>query len=130
MSRPLKQINWDIVEKRMEAGCNAREIALSIPCEINTFYDRFKNEYGKPFADYRDDFYNLGNDNIKFTQYMKALSGNIQMLLLLGRVRLGQDKEIDKIIPYNEILELRHDNMLLKAQLDKIKEVADCKVSD
>ena len=95
MARPLKQINWDIIEKRMEAGCTAKEIASSANIDINTFYDRFKLEYGKCFADCADDFYSLGNANLKLTQYVKAIGGNIPMLLLLGRERLGQSKNDD-----------------------------------
>jgi hypothetical protein len=118
MARPLKLINWDIVEKKMEAGCTAKEIAASIPVEINTFYDRFKIEFGEGFADYADQFYEGGNANLKFTQYMKALSGNVPMLLLLGRERLGQGKEEIVKSPYEDVLSLNHIIMMLQAQLD------------
>lgn len=118
MGRPKKEINWDIVEKKMEAGCSAREICGGV-CEINTFYDRFKERYGKGFADFADDYYSIGEGNIKFTQYMKAISGNIQMLSLLGRERLNQGKEQEKISPYEDILALRHENMMLKAQIQQ-----------
>jgi hypothetical protein len=116
MARPKKEINWDIVEKKMEAGCSAREISGGV-CEINTFYDRFKERYGMGFADYADDYYSVGDGNIKFTQYMKAVSGNIPMLTLLGRERLNQGKEQEKVSPYEDILALRHENMILRAQI-------------
>jgi len=121
MARPKKEINWEIVEKKMEAGCSAREIAAGI-CEINTFYDRFKEKYGKSFGDYADDYYSIGDGNIKFTQYMKALSGNNNMLLLLGRERLGQGKEQEKQSPFEDVLALRHENMILKAEISEMKE--------
>ena len=89
MARPKKEINWDIVEKKMEAGCSAKEICGST-LDTDTFYRRFKEEYGKSFGDYSAEFYSVGNGNLKFTQYMKALSGNTNMLTLLGKERLGQ----------------------------------------
>lgn len=117
MARPKKEINWELVEKRMEAGCSAREIAAAVRVDLDTFYNRFKEQFGKGFGDYSDDFYSAGDANIKYTQYMKALSGNNNMLMLLGRERLGQGKEQEKVSPYEDILALRHENMILKAQL-------------
>ncbi len=121
MARPKKEINWEIVEKKMEAGCTAREIAGGM-CEINTFYDRFKEHYGKNFGDYADEFYRAGDANLKFTQYMKALAGNTNMLTLLGRERLNQSKEQEKTPPFEDILALRHENMILKAEIARNKE--------
>ncbi len=121
MARPKKEINWEIVEKKMEAGCSAREISAGI-CDLDTFYNRFKERYGKSFGDYSDDYYSIGDGNIKFTQYMKALSGNNNMLLLLGRERLGQGKEQEKQSPFEDVLALRHENMILKAEISEMKE--------
>jgi hypothetical protein len=121
MPRPKKDINWDIVQKKMEAGCSAKEIAGGM-CNIDTFYDRFKEEFGKGFSDYSDIFYSEGDGNLRFTQYMKALSGNINMLTLLGRERLGQGKEEVKVSPFDDILALKHENMILRAELSEIKE--------
>ena len=53
---------------------------------------------------------------------MKALAGNIQLLLMLGRERLGQGKEPEKQSPYEDVLSLRHENLFLKAALDELKE--------
>ncbi len=122
MARPEKEINWEIVEKRMEAGCSGVEIAATLRIQADTFYLRFKKKYGKSFQDYHGDFYSAGDANIKFTQYMKALAGNNNMLLLLGRERLNQSKEQERISPLEDIIELRHENMLLKAELDGYKE--------
>ena len=121
MARPLKAINWDIVEKKMEAGCSAKEIAGGV-CDLDTFYRRFKENFGRGFADCSDEFYSAGDSNLKFTQYMKALSGNTHMLTLLGRERLCQGTEKETTPQNDEFLSLRHENMLLKAEIDSIKE--------
>ena len=122
MPRQKKPINWEIVQKKMEAGCSAKEIAGSIPIDISNFYDRFKEEYGSGFADIADQLHSGGDANIRFTQYMKALSGNTHMLTLLGRERLGQGKEQEKISPFEDLIAIRHENMMLKAELAGYKE--------
>jgi hypothetical protein len=121
MSRKQKEINWDIVEKRMEAGCNGIEIAAALRIDPDTFYRRFQQHYGKRFVDSSDYFYSGGDSNLKFMQYMKALGGNINMLTLLGRERLNQGKEQEKTSPFEDQLELRHENMILRAEIEKLK---------
>jgi hypothetical protein len=91
MARPKRVIDWNVVEQRMEAGSPAKEIAATLRIEINTFYDRFKKEYGCGFADYADDFHSAGKSNIRHIQYLKALEGNIPMLQILGKHWLGQN---------------------------------------
>lgn len=123
MARPKKEINWEIVEKRMEAGCNGVEIAATLRIQPDTFYIRFKQKYGKSFQDYHGDFYSAGDANLKFTQYMKALAGNNNMLMLLGKERLGQGKEQEiQKSPLEDIISLRHENMMLKAEIEKKKD--------
>ena len=95
MARPEKIIDWNEVEKRMESKSTARELAAFLRIDINTFYDRFKKEYGKCFADCVDDLHSAGKSNLRFVQYQKALEGNTQMMVLLGKFWLDQ-KEIDK----------------------------------
>jgi len=94
------------VERQMQAGCTAKEIARSISVEINTFYDRFKEEYGKGFADFADSFHSGGKGNIRLAQYMKALQGNVPMLMLLGREWIGQGREEEvKESPFQELID-------------------------
>lgn len=102
MARPLKEINWDEVELKMKAGCSAKEICGSY-MDLDTFYRRFKDEYGKSFGDYSARFHETGKGNIKAKQYSKAMEGNIQMLLWLGKNWLGQkDREEDKGMSPND----------------------------
>lgn len=122
MPREKRVINWEVVQKRMEAGCSAKEICACLCIDSDTFYRHVKDHYGKGFADISAEFYSAGDANIKFTQYMKALSGNIPMLQLLGRERLNQGKEQEQKSPYEDITILRHENMLLRAENVEFKE--------
>ncbi len=106
----------------MEAGNSAREIAKHLRIDINTFYDRFKEEYQCGFADFHDGITECGNADIIYTQHMKALSGNVTLLMYLGRVKCGQKEpeNMQMIPPHEESLSLRHENMILKSQLEKL----------
>ena len=90
MARPEKSINWDLVELKMQAGCSAKEIYGELHISDDTFYARFKNEYGKSFSDYADELHSVGKGNIRYNQYIKALEGNVPMLMWLGKTWLGQ----------------------------------------
>lgn len=95
MARPEKFIDWDKVRLRMEAGNSAKVIAAHHNIDTDTFYKRFKQEFGCSFGDYSALFYQCGNENLLYTQYVKALSGNVQLLIHLGKVRLGQKEDFE-----------------------------------
>lgn len=122
MAKAKREINWELVERKMEAGCSGIEIAATLRVDSDTFYRRFEQQYGKRFAAISGDFYSAGDANIRFTQYMKALSGNIPMLTLLGRERLGQSKDEVKLSPFEDTIAMRHQIMLLQAEIAKMKE--------
>lgn len=117
MTKQKKEIDWNLVEKRMEAGCNGIEISAVLRVDPDTFYRRFEEQYGKRFADISDHFQKAGHSNVRAMQYIKAMNGNIPMLTLLGREWLGQGKDQEKVSPYEDILALRHENMMLRAQI-------------
>jgi len=121
MGRHKVEIDWNLVEKRMEAGCKAHEIAGCLHIDEDTFSRRFKEKYGKYFTDIKGSFYSKGDANIRSIQYSKAMAGNIQMLFFLGKERLGQGKEEVMQSPFEESIALKHENMILRAELAEIK---------
>ena len=118
MARPLKEINWEMVEKKMEAGCSAREIYGGI-CDADTFYRRFKTQYGTRFEDYGVECHTVGKGNIRLKQYLKAMNGSDRMLTILGEQWLDQGKEKELLSPHEDSNALLHENMMLKAALEK-----------
>ena len=124
MGRTKKEINWDIVEKKIERGLSAAEIYENL-CDSDTFYRRFKEHFNENFADYSARMRCVGPANILFTQYMKALAGNVPMLQLCGREMCGQGKEEIKLSPYQTDIDQRHENMILKEENRKLKELLD-----
>lgn len=122
MARPLKEINWKVVEKQLECKCSAKEIAGSLHIDLDTFYRRFKHEYGCNFGDYAVNFHEGGKANLRLAQYGKAMNGNVAMQMFLGRDWLGQGKEEVQRSPYQDTLDLSHENMILRAELQQLRE--------
>jgi AraC-like DNA-binding protein len=128
MARPLRDINWDLVLLRMQCGNTAKQICDAFEISDDTFYSRFKREFGVSFADYSCsvDSRELGKANIAFTQYAKALKGDVQMLKLLGREWLGQGaEEVRKESPVQNLLDLQHmvmrQNNIIKELQEKLE---------
>jgi len=119
MARPLKEINWDLVVKKMEAGCSASEIYNSpdISLSQDTFYDRFKAKFECGFSDYSSKYHEGGKGNIRFTQYIKALKGDTKMLTLLGEEWLGQGKIKEETPKNQHDIDKDHRIMELENQL-------------
>ena len=122
MARPIKNIKWEIVLKRMQAGNTAENIYSELELAPNTFYNRFKEEFGCSFCDYCDGkSHETGKANILFTQYMKALSGNTHMLMLLGKEWCGQGKEVVAQSPYQAAINYEHKIMELENKINQLE---------
>lgn len=134
MARPLKEINWQVVERMMEAGNTAKEISKYLRIDEDTFYRRFKIEFGSCFAGFADGIAECGDGNIRYLQYIKALSGNIEMLKLLGKERLGQGSESQLKKAPNQIviddmkenMRLKHELVIKEEELEKLKNGYKC----
>ena len=122
MARPLKEINWDMVEKLIEAGCNGYEIADTFRIDTDTFYIRFKKEYGRSFQDYSANIYSAGIGYQKYVTHLRALSktGSVQLLIRYNEERLGWAKTSDIKPPNDDDIDKDHTIML---QADEIVEL-------
>lgn len=126
--RPEKPINWDLVDRMIEAQCTGVEIAGSCGIYPKTFYIRFRAHHGISFDAYRTNKAQSGLGIIKLAQYQKAINnsskGNVQMLIYLGKVLLGQKEPSDdikeEVILLKEQLRLFHEQ--INAQRNPVKE--------
>ena len=122
MARPPKKINWDIVLRKMEAGLKAKQIYDELRINEDTFYDNFKKEFGHSFSDYSGNLHSVGKGNIQYKQYIKALEGNTQMLILLGREWLDQDKLKSDVPPLSDKVDEENRQMSENHRLRKENE--------
>lgn len=134
MARPEKEINWDLVDKLIESGCHGTEIAAKFRILPDTFYRRFKKEYGKSFQDYHLGSREAGLADIRYMIHAKAINnkapGNSNLLIFLAKVKLGyKEPEINQNIAINQtqidqshrIMELEHRLAEAEANGDKSK---------
>ena len=129
MARPPKEINWDLIKRKMEAGCTAKEIFNSHDHKMNidTFYDRFKEEFGCSFSDYSAPSNEIGKGDIKLMLHAKALNGAINALLFLAERRCGMKVPEVVVAEANnqELINLQHQNMMLKNRVNELESNAD-----
>ena len=129
MARPPKEINWDLIKRKMEAGCTAKEIFNEHDTKMcpNVFYERFKEEFGCSFQDYRDCSSEMGKGDIKLMLHAKALNGAINALLFLAERRCGMKVPEVVVAEANnqELIDLKHENMILKNRLTEVESNAD-----
>ncbi len=135
MARPPKPIDWDLVEAKVAAGCSGIEIAQDFRLDDNTFYSRFQKEYGESFSDYSCKQNRVGEGNIKYVQYIKAIGlsnkgelkgkGDTTLLIHLGRTRCNQveaqaPKEI-VLPPHEDYIALQDKYIRLEHELNELK---------
>ncbi len=123
MARPEREIKWDVVLMRMQAGNTAAQIAQAHNINIDTFYDRFKKEFGCGFSDYSDPERTLGKGNIAYVQYTKALQGSTAMLSLLGEEWLGQGAPKPPTVAANQpTIDYQHEIMQLQNEIANLRQ--------
>lgn len=106
MARPEKPIDWNVVDKMIEAQCSGKEIAGYFNICDETFYERFKKEHDVYFSSYLGTKSQCGKGLLKLAQYNKALNasaaGNTQMLIWLGKNILGQKEHHETLVAPND----------------------------
>jgi hypothetical protein len=127
MARPQKEINWDVVDKLIEAGCSAREIAAKFHVNRDTFYNRFKDHHKCCFQDYHDKTAEAGLADIRSMLQAKAINnsapGNTTLLIFLARCRLGMREPdiIQHIAPNQDKLDQSHLIMELQHKIAELE---------
>jgi len=115
MSRPEIPIDWDLVDRCLEAGCNGVQIAGTFGMNPETFYDRVFKKYSIGFSQYCAERKQKGEALLMLSQYEKAIGktkkGDTTLLTYLGKVRLKQ-KEPENVIPIDEEVLKRFDAMM------------------
>ena len=93
MSRPLKEIDWSMVDKLLQAHTPGTEIAASFDMHPDTFYRRVEKEQGVGFSEYCAQKRKKGCNNLRIAQFKNAREGNTSMQIWLGKNWLGQKDE-------------------------------------
>ena len=94
MARPELVIEERQVETLASIGCTVADIALVIGCSKDTLERRFAAAIEKGRASARG--------SLLKKQYELALSGNVTMLVWLGKQRLGQTDRAETTVVHEE----------------------------
>lgn len=125
MGNYKKEINWDMVELYLKAGCSQVKIAECFHVHRDTLRERAEEKYGKEWSAFSASLHSEGEALIEAAQYQKAMKGYWPALQWLGKVRLGQrEPESTLLVAANQqhidqshrIMELEHEIAELKAQ--------------
>lgn len=101
-TRPIKPIDWEVVDKFLVAGCFGTDIAGYFCMHPETFYDRVRLEKGVGFTDYSLEKQGHGKSILRAKQFDRALKGSDKMLIHLGKHYLGQHDKIEQNIKTNQ----------------------------
>ena len=95
MARPLKNIDWDQVDKMCAIHCTGEEQAAVLGVDYDTLNRACHREHNCSFADYFRQKASNGKMSLRRKQYTAAMDGNTTMLVWLGKNWLGQTDHIE-----------------------------------
>ncbi|MCP4521697.1 MAG: hypothetical protein GY827_08430 [Cytophagales bacterium] len=91
------KINWEKVDKWLEAGAKGTEVAAALGISFDTLSRRCLEDHSASFADYSQIKRECGNAKLRLKQQELAMEGDRGMLIWLGKNRLDQtDKQENK----------------------------------
>lgn len=99
MGRPQIKLDWEQMDKLLVLQCTQNEIASWFDCSPDTLERACKREHGVTFADYSKQKRQKGCISLRRRQFEIAMSGNVAMLIWLGKQYLEQ---ADKVVTENE----------------------------
>lgn len=122
-------INWDEFEMYAKSGAPPKDIAQSFWISVNTLHRRIREHYKKDFGEVVSSFNAKGLNLLRAKQFKKAMDGNSNLLIFLGKERLGQGKNEVMAVPNQDTLTIQHENILLKASNEDLKDKLDAVIS-
>ncbi len=105
--RPRKEIDFQELDKLCGLQCTADEIAGWFGVSVDTIERRILEETGQSFAEFYKEHSAGGRISLRRKQFQIAMTGNVGLLIWLGKQYLGQkntfmdfqvEKEDDKLV--------------------------------
>jgi hypothetical protein len=116
MARPKANIDFDLVDKYLQAHCDGAAIASMIGVHKETLYDRIVAEFGEEygisnFSDYAAIKRSEGKEMLRNKMFEQAMGGDKTMQIWLSKQYLGMsDKQ-----------EIEHKGVVLNFDKDDAK---------
>lgn len=116
MAPHKKEINWDLVELYVKAGCCQTRIAESLFIDRDTLRARVKEKYGVEYSAFSAALQSEGKLLIEAKQYDKAMKGYWPALLWLGKVKLGQKEPVNEPTEAPNQMNIDKDQIIMRLQ--------------
>lgn len=100
--RPQKEIDWNLVDNLLIAGCTGPEVAAALGISVITLYHRTPKDKDITFNEYAQKFRSKGDSMLRTVQFKKAMSGDNTQLIWLGKNRLGQRDKPEEAKEFSE----------------------------
>lgn len=122
--KKIDDAEWEKIEIYMKAGASQERIAKAYGMCNHTFKKIAEERYGKMYHQICEGLRQTGEILIEAKQFQKAMEGNVQLLIWLGKVRLGQ-RDLDAqahLAPHQNVIDKEHEIMRLKNEIADLKE--------
>lgn len=97
LGRPRKTLDWGLFDQLCAVQCTLEEIAGVLQVSADTLERRIAEKFGSTFAEVFEQKRKAGFGSLRSKQFEIAMSGNVTMLIWLGKQYLGQsDKHVQK----------------------------------
>ena len=106
--RPRIPINQQEFEKLCNMLCTEEEIAGWFNCSVDTIARWCQDTYGETFRDAFAKLSSRGKISIRRKQFEVAQSGNVTMLIWLGKQHLGQRDKQEVAVETMKPIEFRY----------------------
>jgi len=93
VGRPKKEIDWNLVRNLCGIQCTGEEIASILDIHYDTLNNHCNHEFGENFSDYYKKASSTGKMSLRRKQWEVGMSGNVPMLIFLGKNTLGQSDQ-------------------------------------
>jgi len=96
--RPRKIIDWAKVDEQLIYWATAKGICSKLGITDKTLEAACKRDHGISFSEYSEQKREIGKNYVRGKQFQVAMSGNVSMLIWLGKQWLGQTDKIEQKI--------------------------------
>jgi len=102
MGRPKADIDWNKVDKYLQAQCDGVGIAGILGIHPNTFYLACEEKFKISFSEYSAQKRGEGRELLRAKQFQSAMEGDKTMLVWLGKQYLNQREKVDSDVSLTE----------------------------
>jgi hypothetical protein len=92
--KPMDDAQFETAIGMARIDATKNEMCAVLRLSEKTLSKRLKERGFKNFSDFYGAYQSEGNVSLRRGQFQKAMSGDTQMLIHLGKVRLGQDTRV------------------------------------